>query len=256
MPILSIRTIIALLVIFAFSITECPAGQLKSQHIKIVFGYRFPPFYTVTSKKEPSKSMRGIFIDMLQEFQEQHPEYAIEYKCMPRARISKQLLKGTADAFALTDPIFISAEEKAQYSASLPMWTIGDHLLVRADSPITKTDLNLLFGKTIAVLHGNSYKQLDEYFNQGLINKHAVYATKQIFELLLKNRADAAICNKSTLPGLIEQSGHSMDEFKMLENPLYTFRLHLLVHHRYSAFLQDFNEFIKITPLPEFREGG
>ena len=252
----SIRTIITIIAIFAFSITESHAGQVAPQHIKLLFGYRFPPFYTVTSKKEPSKSMRGIFIDMLEDFQEQHPKYKLEYKCLPRARISKKLLKGEADAYALTDPIFISPRAKSQYGASLPMWTMGDHLLVRTDSPITKTDLRLIFGKTIAVLHGNSYEQLDDYFEQGLINKHAVYSTKQILELLLKNRVDAAICNKSTLPGLVEESHHSMDEFRMLEKPLYTFRLHLLVHHRHSSFLHDFNEFIKNTPLPEIQEEG
>nr|WP_239057251.1 transporter substrate-binding domain-containing protein [Desulfovibrio sp. JC010] len=245
-----------LIAFILFSATGSHAEQTSSRHIKIVFGYKFPPFYTVTSKKEPSKSLRGLFIDMMDDFNEQYPEYEFEYKCLPRARISKLLSSGKADAFALTDPIFISSDAKSQYSASLPMWTIGDHLLVRRDSPITKTDLNYLYGRTITVLHGNSFGPLDTYFEKGLINKHPVYSTKQMLTLLLKKRVDAAICNKTTLPGLVKQSGHSMDDFKILETPLYTFRLHLLVNRKKSTFLHDFNEFLKNNPLPELQEGG
>lgn len=256
MPAYSIKTFCILAALLLFTVAESYAGDNSSRHIKIMFGYRFPPFYTVTSKKEPSESLCGLFIDMLDKFQEQYPEYEFEYKCMPRARIGWMLSKGKADAYALTDPMFIRSEAKSHYNVSLPMWTIGDHLLVRKDSPIVKSDLDHMTGKTIAVLHGNSFGPLDAYFSNGFINKHPVYSTKLMLELLWKGRVDAAICNKTTFPGLLKETGHSISEFRILKKPLYTFKLHLLVNRKKSTFLNDFNEFIKNNPLPDIQEGG
>ena len=193
---------------------------------------------------------------MLHDFQEQHPEYKIEYKCVPRARITQLLTSRKADAFALTSPIFMDTTTKAQYISSLPMWTMSDHLLVRKDSNIVGIDLDEMIGKTITVLHGNSYNQLDEYFEKGFIKKHAVYSTKLMLNLLHKFRVDAAVCNKQTLPELIKETQFSMNDFRIIEEPLYSYRLHLLVNRDNAIFLRDFNEFIKSNPLPEIQEGG
>ncbi|WP_027721135.1 substrate-binding periplasmic protein [Maridesulfovibrio zosterae] len=222
----------------------------EQEHIKILFGYRFPPFYTVSSKRSPSNSLRGIFIDVLKKFEKKHPEYIIQYKCLPRARISKVLAEGGGDAFALSSPMFLNNEIVDKYTASSPLWEVGDHLLVKKDSPIAESGLNSLIGKKIAVLHGNGYGLLDEYFSSGLIKKHAVYATSQQLMLVLKGRVDAAICNKSTLPDLIKSSKLSMDDFKIIESPLYTFKLHLLIKSTKKKFIKDFNEFVEKEQLP------
>ncbi|TIH13239.1 hypothetical protein D0S45_15740 [Marinifilum sp. JC120] len=229
------------------------AHQKRQQVIKIVCGYKFPPFYTVTSKKEPSKNLSGTFIDLMHRFQENYPQYKIEYKCMPRARIGKQLTRGKADAFALTSPMFLPPEVKNKYTSSMPMWTISDHLLVLKDSPIKQVDFDNMTGATIAVLHGNDHGPLNQYFEKGLLKRHPVYATRQILDLVSKKRVDAAICNKMTLPGLIKDTQHTMEHFKILEEPLYSFRLHLIIHRKYADFLSDFNEFTKKSPLTEIQ---
>ncbi|WP_415713693.1 substrate-binding periplasmic protein [Maridesulfovibrio sp.] len=245
-----LKTILIFCTLLAFTCAEANAGQTDTQHIKIIFGYKFPPFYTVTSKNEPSKSLRGLFIDMLENFQKQYSNYKLEYRCLPRARIGKQINNGEADAFALTSPMFTSQETKSRYNISLPMWTIEDHLLVRRDSTLTTSDLEHMTGRTIAVLHGNSYGPLDEYLSNGIIKTHPVYSTKLVLELLYNKRVDAAICNKTTLPYLLKESSHTMDDFRMLEKPLYAYKLHLLVNRKNSTFLDDFNNFLKNNPLP------
>lgn len=231
----------------------CYAQQNEQQNIKIICGYKFPPFYTATSKKDPSKNLSGTFIDFLNQFQKKYPKYKITFKCMPRARINKLLIRGKADGFALTDPMFLPKEAKYRYLASSPMWTIADHLLVHKDSPIKKVDLNSMTGATIAVLHGNDYGPLNFYFKNGQIKEHPVYSTKQILDLLLKKRVDAAICNKANLPGLIKTTHHSIEQFRLLKKPLYSFKLHLLVRNDHSDFLNDFNQYMKKHPLPEIQ---
>ncbi|WP_421903171.1 substrate-binding periplasmic protein [Maridesulfovibrio sp.] len=245
------KTTVAVLITVLFTASWCFAEQKTPQHIKILCGYRFPPFYTVTNKKEPSKNLHGTFIDLMDEFQNKHPEYSIEYKCLPRARISKQLIHGRADGYALTDPMFLQPETKSNYLHSKPMWTVADHLLVLKDSPITKADFGSLTGTTIAVLHGNDYGPLNYYFKEGLINKHPVYSTKQILELVVKKRVDAAICNKMTLPGLMKETEHTMDQFRIINEPLYSFKLHLIVHRTHAALLNDFNDFIKKSSITD-----
>ncbi len=242
------------LILFAsltFTVPQAKAESIQPEHIKILFGYRFPPFYTVTTRKNPSASLSGIFIDILEKFKKSHPQYSLEYKCLPRARISKVLREGGADAFALTAPMFTETEIKARFLASAPLWTIEDHLLVRRNSTIDSTDINKLIGKKIAVLHGNGHGPLDEYFENGMIKKHAVYSTNQILELVHKGRVDAAICNKTTLPALVKRAKLSMNDFTLIESPLYTFDLHMLVKRTKSDFLNDFNDFIKNESLPE-----
>ena len=245
-------TIVVMLITFCLSAISY-AAPAEQEHIKILFGYKFPPFYTVTSKKSPSKSLRGIFIELLEKFTKNHPEYVIQYKCMPRARISKVLAKGEGDAFALSSPMFFNSKITGKYTSSSPLWEVGDHLLVRKDSPISDSCLNSLIGKKIAVLHGNGYGPLDEYFSSGLIKKHAVYGTAQQLMLVLKGRVDAAICNKSTLPDLIKNSKLSMDDFKIFESPLYTFKLHLLIKNSKKKFIKDFNEFVEKEQLPAIK---
>lgn len=159
---------------------------------------------------------------------------------------------GGADAFALSSPIFTDAEIKARFAISVPLWTIGDHLLVRKGSPIKHSKLNDLIGKKIAVLHGNGYGPLDKYFEAGTIKKHSVYSTSQILRLVLNNRVDGAICNKTTLPSLIKAANLSMHEFTLIESPLYTYKLHLLVKRQKALFLHDFNEFIKKEDLTKY----
>lgn len=233
------------------SASAVTAEESQQISIKILFGYRFPPFYTVTSKKSPSSSLQGAFIDILEKFKKSYPQYTLKYKCLPRARISKVLIEGGADAFALSNPMFIPPELNGRYTASIPLWNIGDHLLVRAGSPIDSSDLDSLIGKRIAVLHGNGYGPLDEYFESGIIRKHSVYSTTQILELVLKGRVDGAVCNKTTLPALMKRAGLSMDDFTVIESPLYTFNLHLLVKRDQMDFLNDFNKFLKHEKIPK-----
>ncbi len=147
--------------------------------------------------------------------------------------------------------MFVSPELKGRFTFSLPLWSIGDHLLVRKDSPIDDSELDSLIGKRIAVLHGNRYGPLDKYFENGMIKKHAVYSTTQILELVLKGRVDGAVCNKTTLPALIKRTGLSLDDFTIIESPLYTFNLHLLVRRNKVDFLNDFNIFLKQEKIPE-----
>lgn len=246
--------LILMLILLSTGILDVSRAQADSRmpkQIKILFGYRFPPFYTVTTRRNPSASLTGIFIDILEKFQKSHPQYSFEYKCLPRARISKVMREGGADAFALTSPIFTNHEIKSRFIASAPLWEMGDHLLVRKDSTINSTDLNLIIGKTIAVLHGNGYGPLDYFFDKGLIKKHAVYSTTQVLELVLKGRVDAAVCNKTTLPALLERAKLNMNEFRMIESPLYTFNLHMMVKRTQSDFLNDFNKFLSQEELPE-----
>nr|WP_027177309.1 transporter substrate-binding domain-containing protein [Maridesulfovibrio hydrothermalis] len=225
--------------------------QTQPEHIKILFGYRFPPFYTVTSKKDPSSSLCGVFINILEKFKASHPQYTLEYKCLPRARITKVLRDGEADAFALSNPMFLHPEIKSRFSSSIPLWSIGDHLLVRKDSPIKDSNISSLLGKKIAVLHGNGHGPIDKYFENGMIKKHAVYSTPQILELVLKGRVDGAICNKTTLPALMNRAKVSMKNYRLIESPLYTFNLHLLVKRQKSNFLRDFDKFIQTEKIPE-----
>ncbi|WP_432735081.1 substrate-binding periplasmic protein [Maridesulfovibrio sp. FT414] len=229
------------------------AEQPQPERIKILFGYRFPPFYTVTSKRKPSESLQGVFINILEKFQKSHPEYILEFKCLPRARISKVLKEGRADAFALSSPMFSEQEINERLIPSVPLWTLFDHLLIRKDSTINSGKPEDLLGKKIAVLHGNGYGPFDKYFENGLLEKHAVYSTTQLLEMVHKKRVDGAICNKTTLPELLARAGLPMSEFKTIEEPLYSYNLHLMVNRSRTDFLLDFNEFIKNEHLPEMK---
>ncbi|WP_320172339.1 transporter substrate-binding domain-containing protein [Maridesulfovibrio sp.] len=229
------------------------AEELHREHVKILFGYRFPPFYTILSAKNPAENLSGVFIDVLSNFKKSYPQYIIEYKCLPRARISKMLREGAADAFALSSPMFNSPEENAKFEISVPLWSIEDHLLVRSDSAIRSADISVLKGKEIAVLHGNGYGLMDEYFERGSVKKHPVYSTSQILELVLSGRVDGGVCNRTTLPALMRRAKLSMSDFRIIEEPLYTYSLHLLVKRDRKAFLNDFNRFINENPLPEIK---
>ena len=226
------------------------AQEVHREKITILFGHRFPPFYSIITKSETHPRFKGIFIDILEKFAKSHPQYEIEYKCLPRERINKVLTEGKADCFALSDPMFLTEEIQNKYVHSVPLWKLSDHLLVRVDSDITESDIEKLCGKKLAVLHGNSYGPLDIYFSKGIIHKQAVYRTSQFFKLLIAGRVDGAICNKRTLPTLIGRTKYSRDDFRLIEKPLYEYYLHLLVKRDKRDFLDDFNAFIVKNKIP------
>ncbi|WP_291328441.1 ABC transporter substrate-binding protein [Desulfovibrio sp. UCD-KL4C] len=220
------------------------AQEVHKEKITILFGHRFPPFYSITSKSETHPRFKGLFIDILEKFAKSHPQYEIEYKCLPRERINKVLTEEKADCFALSNPMFLSKEIQNKYVHSAPLWKISDHLLVKVNSNIKESNIEKLSGKKLAVLHGNSYGPLDVYFSKGIIRKQAVYRTSQFFKLLVAGRVDGAICNKRTLPTLMGRTKYSKKDFRLIEKPLYEYYLHLLIKRDKLDFLADFNAFI------------
>lgn len=246
-----INKVILFTAILSVSYIGCLSAQeIHKEKITILFGHRFPPFYSIINKSEIHPQFKGLFIDILEKFAKSHPQYEIEYKCLPRERINKVLTEEKADCFALSDPMFLSKEIQSKFVHSVPLWKLSDHLLVRVNSDITESNIEKLSGKKIAVLHGNSYGPLDEYFSKGIIHKQAVYRTSQFFKLLMAGRVDGAICNKKTLPALISRSKYSKDAFRLIENPLYEYNLHLLITRNKLDFLADFNAFIIENKIP------
>ncbi|MBI9112551.1 ABC transporter substrate-binding protein [Maridesulfovibrio ferrireducens] len=250
----AICKIIFITVILSISATGGSyAKEIQKEKIVILFGHRFPPFYSINKSNESSQNLKGLFIDILENFTKSHPQYKLEYKCLPRGRINKVLAAENADAFALTDPMFVSKEINSKFAPSLPLWKIGDHLLVRKNSDIIDNNIEDLRGKRIAVLHGNGYGPLDEYFDKDIIHKHSVYRTSQILELVTKRRVEGAICNEMTLPKLMSRSSHSINSFRIIEKPLYEYNLHLLIKRSKTDFLEDFNIFITKNKIPTIK---
>lgn len=227
--------------------------RAKQQEITMLFGHRYPPFYSVGTPKNAS-TLHGIFIEFLEEFQKAYPQYKIKYKCLPRARIKKNLAAGKADALALTNRMFENEAVNSKALYSIPLWTVTDHLVVLTDSNLEYSSPEDLKGKTLAVIHGNGYGLLDEHFKNGTINKVAVYKTKQQFGMLLKGRVDGAVCNYFTFPCLANRCSYDQKKFRLSKKPLYDFTLNILLLDHHKDLHSDLNEFIRSYDLPNPRE--
>lgn len=236
-----------------FTLTFFTISNAEDKNITMLFGYRYPPFYSV-GKNGNVSTIHGPFIDFLNQFKKNYPEYKIKYRSLPRARIKILMEADLADAQALTNEMFESPDLNKKVKYSKRLWTISDNLVVLNDSHLKFKTIEDLRGKKIVVLHGNGYGPLDNYFENGSINKVAVYKTKQELDMLLKKRVDAAICSHAAFPEHIERCNYEKNNFKMINKPLYNFDLNIMVSDRHPSFLRDLNEFIAKYKFPSIEE--
>lgn len=208
--------------------------------VVMAFGNYSPPFY-VCGKNGPRA---GLFVDFLEAFEAGHPQYDIQRVTLPRKRISHALRQGEVDAFALNSPLFVPQGEREDYLFSLPIWRACDHVATLKGRPFDYQGPQSLKGRTVGLVLGNGYGQLEPLLESGEIKAERAQGELRLLRMLASGYLDLAVLNDHTARAIMRREGIPEDDVRFCEPPVYCFSLSVQVRREQARFLEDLNAFI------------
>lgn len=215
------------------------SGAFAAQEILMVFGSGagYPPFYL-------AKAEKGMFIDMIDAFEKKYPEYKIIRRDLPRKRMDQWMDEGKAQAFSLTNPIFMAPERAEKFLFTQPIWKTGDYVVFKAGKELPYSKPEDLFGVKLGTVRGNGYGILDPHLKSGKIPKNDVSRGKQLYDLLLKERVQAIVGNLHVFPYEAKLHKYDPNQFVFSKVPLFEFELMIQINPKNADFHKKIDQYI------------
>ncbi|MCP4163742.1 MAG: amino acid ABC transporter substrate-binding protein [Deltaproteobacteria bacterium] len=227
---------------FAVLLTLLASGLSFSEEIIMVFSdFGYPPFYLSQYKNEPVN--KGMFIDFLNEFMDEYPQYQIKMIANPRKRMDLMMTNGTADAFSLNNPMF--SADAADFLWTEPIWHTMDTVIVLPGNTLDFNGPEDLYGLKIGKILGNGYGEYDKLFKDNIIERHDTRSDIQLILLLNSGRIDGMFGNIHVVPYIMKQNGYSASDYKFANTPIFEFDLQIKINKSKVDFHNDMNSFIK-----------
>ncbi len=218
------------------------SGVLFSEEIKMVFSdFGYPPFYLPQYKNEQVN--KGMFIDFLNEFINEYPQYQIKKIANPRKRMDFMMTEGTADAFSLNNPMF--SPDAADFLWTDPIWHTMDTVIVLPGNELDFNGPEDLYGLIIGKILGNGYGEYDKLFEDNIIKGHDTRSDIQLVLLLNAGRIDGMFGNIHVIPYIMKQNGYRASDYKFADTPIFEFDLQIKINKSKVNFHKDMNSFIK-----------
>ncbi len=228
------KRIALLLVLIFLSFT------LSAENMVVAVGENgYAPFYIV----ESGEPVRGMYIDLMDAFSNEYPQYSFEYRPLSRLRMDAQMESGECDLFSLNNPMFMG-DSASNFNFTDTIWETGDYLMMRANDTFEFNSIEDLFGKHLALIHGNGYGDLDPHLEAGRIEQSRVNRPQQAHRMLMSGRVDATVANIHVDPYLMAVEGIDPSQFVFSDRGLFEFALQTVVQKEHTEFLEDFNTFL------------
>lgn len=235
-----------LLVLFlalqATTLTALP-HTAQARELVMVFGSSYEPFYHTNSQTNGAV-VTGMFADLLDAFEDEHPSFSIRRVFLPRVRMDRWMETGRAQLFALSSPFFLPHGRRDDFIYTQAIWTTGDHVVVTPESDIEDPRPEALVGKRLGVIRGNGYGPFDDYFEKGLIKDERANSMHHLYRMLQRGRVDAIIDNRHVGPYNLIKNGYDLDRFVFLTPAVYEFDLMTEARPEAADFIAAFDAFI------------
>lgn len=225
-----------------------PDARAEVEGRVIIFSANgYMPFCSSTAGASPlDYDGSGMFVDLLDAFEKEHPDCALRRVLLPRARINTWLSNGFAAAYSLHSPLFNILSTQG-YVFSIPIWTTADYVYTLKDSDLRCERPEDLCGVQLGIIRGFGYGPLDPLLESGVIPHLAVDTDLQLYELLLGGRIQAIVANKHVLPYSMHRYGLDPAQLRVAGPPLYEFELSTVVRRDEPELLQTLNAFIRAS---------
>ncbi len=217
-----------------------------TEDIVIVFGeHGYPPFYS-------ERAQKGMFIDLLAEFEKRNPNYKIIKKSLSRKMMDRWMNNGKAHVFSLNNPMFVNPNIVDRFLFTAPIWNTGDYVVMHKERQFEYTQPKDLFGKKMGIILGNGYGVFDEHLESKSILSQAVNSENQLFMLLLKQRVDAIFGNRHATPYKMKRTGIDPSQFVFSKVAIFEFDLMIQVQKSHQAFYNKIQAFIQAVQTDGF----
>jgi ABC-type amino acid transport substrate-binding protein len=213
-----------LIALFLFEFLLCDTGFAGTVHEQINVGFNnsgYAPFH-ILPEQTGAKVIKGIVMDLLNEFQEQYPYYKIAFnKAVPAERAKIELDKGIAD-ITYESPVFVGEKAK-NFIWSESFAETRDCVVMLKDSQFLFEKAEDLFGKKVGKIRGYGYGEYDKYFQEGKITSYNADKAIHLISMLKMKRLNCFLGNIHTTPYEIKLSKYKLEDFYFSDKPLYTF---------------------------------
>lgn len=234
------KVMVIFLILFATALT---AQNFTSAVIDV--GYA--PFLILEGR-----NVTGMYVDLIDEFLRQYPNYNIAFRILPRARVDVEFDRGDVDFMWLNSPLFMG--DRAEHALfSDQVWVTGDRILMHRSNTFPFKKYEDLFGKNIGMLRGFSNPTIEPHVAAGNIIETRVNTTLQLYSMLQVGRIDGAVGNIHVAPYSLIQQGFNLEDFVFTEKATFEFAFHKVAQKqdKHRQFLEDFNAFLREAREPD-----
>jgi len=223
--------------ILVMSCMTCPVMAGEKPIVMFVPDTQWPPYYV----DESSDSGGSILIEILKAVAEPMG-YTIQTKTLPNKRGWFMLENGEVDVHAKAKEWVSNPDD---FLWTDPFMQSEDVLLLPASSTLKYTGPKSLYGKRIAGIKDFAYPNLENDFAAGNIKRIDVLTPYDMFNLLRKGRADAALVNRvETLWTFRNNPKLKAKRFRLDKNNVDTagYRYVFTKSDKWKVFIKTFNQ--------------
>lgn len=199
-------------ILFVIIVATMPTSAKET--IRFVYFDDYPPFGW-----EENGTMRGIYIDIVNEVFKKRLEIPVEHKGFPWRRAQVLVFNGAADGLCT-----VITPERLKFTAAT------QHAIIEADFKIfvPRNSSNLERLRQVSSISGLKDFKLVDYAGSGWANEnlvdtgldvHWLERNEQIWKFLLLGRADATVKNEWTSRYSLKKRGYR-DQFIELPHPM------------------------------------
>lgn len=168
---------------------------------------------------------------------------AITLDWLPWNRGYLKTRRGEYDA---TFPYVRSVEREAEFLYSVPLYVAEQFLFSRASDPIEPDDLPASRGRRLCFPLGwQPPLAIEQLIDQGVLQRHAPLGLQECARLLLLQRDDLFIADRTLGDSALRSTGAALSQFHRSQTALQSNTLHFIVsreHPRAAELIERFNQ--------------
>lgn len=203
----------------------------------------YAPFFIVNNDGERTV-YTGAMYDLLDMFENRHPEYTRENILLTRKRANLGMARGEVFDMMFNSPLFVSEEILEHYKFTRPIFRSRDVVITLQDQEFEYQKPENLYGKKVATIRGYGYGEFDQLLESEVIRDIRVDQHTQAIGMLAKGRVDAYFGNALVSPHYIKQMGLAVSDFNLSAVSMYEFDLGFAVNRKKPELYKKLNKFI------------
>ncbi len=203
----------------------------------------YAPFFMIEGSGDDAVYF-GAIHDLLDIFEDRHPEYSRRPILMTAKRANLGLARGEGFDVMFNSPLFVSDDVLQYFRFTQTVFTSRDVVITRKDQEFEYTKPEDLFGQSVGAIRGYRYAQFDELLESGQISDVRVDEHPQAIGMLARGRIDAYFGNIFVSPYYIKQMGIKVSDFDFSKVSMYEFEFAFAVNKEKPELYKKLDTFI------------
>lgn len=157
--------------------------------------------------------LAGIAVDIIGELA-RRTGHVIRVELYPAKRLNMMFEMNELDMNFADSPLWNMGKDRPGYVFTANYMYVEEYLYFKNDSAFDVMKVADLRGKTVGVMLGYYYRELEEEFGSGRIRRHNIPFEAGLLKSLNNQRVDAVILDSVLFNFLLKKTGYDRNEFR------------------------------------------